>query len=131
MSTTSLILFYVGIGLLVAGIVVPGWDTNRLPKRAVKRRIYWTATAVAIPVLFIAGYRIFRVRSRSSRWRWSSWSGGRTSAHRTSRSAGRSGPRTRPTVGRTRLRGVRGRSRLNTLVVKQIDAADVEANKTA
>lgn len=55
MSTTSLILFYVGIGLLVVGIVVPGWDTNRLPKRAVKRRIYWTATAVAIPVLFVAG----------------------------------------------------------------------------
>jgi hypothetical protein len=26
-----------------------------MPKRAVKRRIYWTATAVAIPVLFVAG----------------------------------------------------------------------------
>lgn len=55
MSTTSLILFYVGLALLVVGLVVPGWDTSRLPKRAVKRRIYWTATAVAIPVLFVAG----------------------------------------------------------------------------
>ena len=55
MSTPSLILFYVAVALLVAGIVVPGWDTSRLPRRAVKRRIYWAATVVAIPLLFIAG----------------------------------------------------------------------------
>jgi hypothetical protein len=55
MSTTSLILFYVALAAMVVGIVVPGWDTSRMPKRAVKRRIYWTATAVAIPLLFVAG----------------------------------------------------------------------------
>jgi hypothetical protein len=55
MSTPSLILFYVAVALLVAAIVVPGWDTSRLPKRAVKRRIYWAATVIAIPLLFVAG----------------------------------------------------------------------------
>ncbi|MBJ7341611.1 hypothetical protein [Mycolicibacterium sp.] len=56
MSTLSLNLFYGGLVVLLVGLLLPGWDTATLPKRAVKRRIYWTATAVAIPVLFIAGW---------------------------------------------------------------------------
>lgn len=55
MSTTSLTLFYVAVAVLIAGLVVPGWDTDLTPKRAMKRRVYWTATVVAIPLLFIAG----------------------------------------------------------------------------
>ena len=55
MSTLSLSLFYAAMAILVIGIALPGWDTARTPKRAVKRRIYWTATAVAVPVLFVAG----------------------------------------------------------------------------
>jgi hypothetical protein len=56
MSTLSLYLFYGGVVILLVGLLVPGWDTASLPKRAVKRRIYWGATAVAIPVLFAAGW---------------------------------------------------------------------------
>jgi hypothetical protein len=52
----SLYLFYAGAAILVLGIVLPGWDTATLPKRTVKRRVYWTATVVAIPVLFAAGW---------------------------------------------------------------------------
>ena len=55
MSTLSLTLFYVGFAILLVGIALPGWDTARSPKRAVKRRIYWTALVIAIPVLFVAG----------------------------------------------------------------------------
>lgn len=55
MSTTSLTLFYASVAILFAGIVVPGWDTDRVPKRAMKRRVYWTATVVALPLLFVAG----------------------------------------------------------------------------
>lgn len=55
MSTLSLGLFYGGVAILLVGLLLPGWDTARAPKRATKRRIYWTATAVAIPVLFVAG----------------------------------------------------------------------------
>jgi hypothetical protein len=54
-STFSLGLFYGGVALLAAGLVVPGWNTARVSKRAMKRRIYWAATAVAVVVLFIAG----------------------------------------------------------------------------
>ena len=36
-------------------MLVPGWDAATKPKRAVKRYVYWTATAIAIPVLFAAG----------------------------------------------------------------------------
>jgi hypothetical protein len=55
MSPLSLTLFFVGVAILGVGLVVPGWDTDRMPKRAMKRRIYWSATVVAIPVLFVAG----------------------------------------------------------------------------
>lgn len=55
MSTLSLSLFFGGLGILLIGLVLPGWDTPRIPKRAMKRRVYWIATAVAIPVLFVAG----------------------------------------------------------------------------
>ena len=55
MTEQSLLLTLVGFAILLAGLVVPGWDTDRIPKRAMKRRIYWTATAVAIPVLFTSG----------------------------------------------------------------------------
>lgn len=55
MSTASLTLFYGSVAILLAGILIPGRATARLSKRAVKRRIYWTATAVAIPLLFVAG----------------------------------------------------------------------------
>jgi hypothetical protein len=54
-STVSLSLFFAGLAILLVGLVLPGWDTARTPKRAVKRRIYWTATIAAIPVLFVAG----------------------------------------------------------------------------
>lgn len=56
MSTLSFYLFCAGMAILFVGLLLPGWDTAALPKRAVKRRIYWTATAVAIPVLFVAGW---------------------------------------------------------------------------
>lgn len=52
----SLYLFYGGVAILVVGLLLPGWNTASIPKRAVKRRIYWTATAVAIIVLFAAGW---------------------------------------------------------------------------
>jgi uncharacterized membrane protein len=55
MSTLSLTLFYVGLAILLVGLLLPGWNTARASKRATKRRIYWTATAVAVPVLFVAG----------------------------------------------------------------------------
>jgi hypothetical protein len=55
-SNVSLYIFYAGVAILLVGLLLPGWDTAALPKRAVKRRIYWTATAVAIPVLFAAGW---------------------------------------------------------------------------
>jgi hypothetical protein len=55
-STLSITLFFGGLAILLVGILLPGWDTATLPKRAMKRRIYWTATAVAIAVLFAAGW---------------------------------------------------------------------------
>jgi hypothetical protein len=55
MSTLSLTLFYVGLAILLVGLLLPGWNTAGASKRATKRRIYWTATAVAVPVLFVAG----------------------------------------------------------------------------
>jgi hypothetical protein len=54
-STLSLSLFYGGVAILLVGLLLPGWDTATMPKRAVKRRIYWAATIIAIPVLFAAG----------------------------------------------------------------------------
>ncbi|MCW2730186.1 MAG: hypothetical protein JWR13_1002 [Mycobacterium sp.] len=60
MSTLSLSLFFCGLAILLVGLLLPGWDTATAPKRAVKRRIYWTATIVAIPVLFVAGWPDFQ-----------------------------------------------------------------------
>ncbi len=55
MSTPSLYLFLGGLAILLVGILLPGWDTAATAKRAMKRRIYWAATIIAIPVLFVAG----------------------------------------------------------------------------
>lgn len=55
MSTSSQILLVAALIVLLVGFALPGWDTARLPERAVKRRIYWTATTVGILLLFIAG----------------------------------------------------------------------------
>jgi hypothetical protein len=55
-STLSLSLFFVGLAILLVGMILPGWDTANRPKRAVKRRIYWGATIIALPVLFAAGW---------------------------------------------------------------------------
>ena len=56
MSTLSLSLFFAGLAILLVGLILPGWNTAALPKRAVKRRIHWGATIVALPVLFAAGW---------------------------------------------------------------------------
>ncbi|KAA0086869.1 hypothetical protein CIW52_02985 [Mycolicibacterium sp. P9-64] len=55
MSPLSLYVFYGAVAILLVGLLLPGWDTPRAPKRAVKRRIYWTATVVGAVVAFIAG----------------------------------------------------------------------------
>ena len=55
MSNLSLGFFFAGLAILLVGLALPGWDTAGAPKRAVKRRIYWTALVIAIPVLFVAG----------------------------------------------------------------------------
>jgi hypothetical protein len=55
MSTSSEILLVVALVVLLVGLALPGWDTARLPKRAVRRRIYWTATVIGIVLLFVAG----------------------------------------------------------------------------
>jgi uncharacterized membrane protein len=41
--------------VLLIGLALPGWDTARTPKRAVKRRIYWSATILGIIALVLAG----------------------------------------------------------------------------
>ena len=56
MSNPSLYLFCGGLAILLVGLLVPGWNTATLPRRAMKRRVYWGATALAIPVLFAAGW---------------------------------------------------------------------------
>jgi uncharacterized alpha/beta hydrolase family protein len=55
-SNLALTLFFVGLVILLVGLLLPGWNTAGSSKRATKRRIYWTATAIAIPVLFVAGW---------------------------------------------------------------------------
>ncbi|CAN3126887.1 hypothetical protein ACNUDN_03230 [Mycobacterium sp. smrl_JER01] len=55
MSTASWLLLGAGALALLLGAAVPGWDTAQLPKRAVKRRIYWTGTAVGVVLLFLGG----------------------------------------------------------------------------
>ena len=53
--TISELLLVAGAAFLVAGIVIPGWDTARLPRRAVKRRLYWTATGTGVILLVLGG----------------------------------------------------------------------------
>jgi hypothetical protein len=53
--TVSQILLIAGAVLLLAGIAVPGWDTARLPRRAVKRRIFWGGAVAGIVALFVGG----------------------------------------------------------------------------
>ena len=60
MSTWSQYLLIAAVVVLVAGYVVPGWDTAQLPKRAVKRRIYWTATLIGVVLLFLGGQPVLQ-----------------------------------------------------------------------
>lgn len=53
--TISEVLLIAGAAMLVAGIVVPGWDTAGLPRRAVKRRLYWAATGAGVVLLVLGG----------------------------------------------------------------------------
>ena len=53
--TFSEILLIVGAALVLAGMAAPGWDTARMDRRAVKRRIYWAGTGAGIVVLFLSG----------------------------------------------------------------------------
>lgn len=55
MTTTSEMLLIAGAAALVLGAALPGWDTARAPKRAVKRRIYWTGAASGAALLFAGG----------------------------------------------------------------------------
>lgn len=55
MTTLAWVLLGAGAIALVLGAAVPGWDTPALPKRAVKRRIYWAGTAAGIVLVFLAG----------------------------------------------------------------------------
>ena len=55
MSTVSLVLLAAGALALALGAAVPGWDTPQLPRRAVKRRIYWAGTVVGVILLFAGG----------------------------------------------------------------------------
>ncbi len=55
MTTLSWLLLGAGALALVLGAAIPGWDTPTLPKRAVKRRIYWAGTATGVVLLFLSG----------------------------------------------------------------------------
>lgn len=55
MSTVSLVLLAAGALALVLGAAVPGRATATMPKRAVKRRIYWTGTVVGVILVFLGG----------------------------------------------------------------------------
>ncbi len=55
MTTLSWVLLGAGVVALVLGAAVPGRDTPTAPKRAVKRRIYWTGTAAGVVLLFLSG----------------------------------------------------------------------------
>ncbi len=55
MSTLSWVLLGAGALALLLGAAVPGWDTPTVPKRAMKRRVYWTGTAVGVVLLFLGG----------------------------------------------------------------------------
>jgi hypothetical protein len=51
----SPVLLGAGALALVLGAAVPGWDTAELPKRAVKRRIYWAGAVLGAVLLFLGG----------------------------------------------------------------------------
>ncbi|MCV7151409.1 hypothetical protein [Mycolicibacterium pyrenivorans] len=55
MTTVSSVLLGTGALALLLAAAVPGWDTARLPKRAVKRRVYWAGTVVGAVLLFLGG----------------------------------------------------------------------------
>ncbi|PRC48070.1 hypothetical protein C6A85_81705, partial [Mycobacterium sp. ITM-2017-0098] len=55
MSTLSMVLLAAGALALVLGAAVPGRATATAPKRAVKRRIYWTGTVVGVILVFLGG----------------------------------------------------------------------------
>ena len=55
MTTTSTVLLSAGAVILLAAIVVPGWDTATLPKRVVKRRLYWAGAGFGALLLFLGG----------------------------------------------------------------------------
>lgn len=55
LASGEVALLVAGAAALLLGIVVPGWDTARLPRRAVKRRIYWTGTAAGVALLVLGG----------------------------------------------------------------------------
>ena len=55
MSTLSVVLLCAGALALALGAAIPGRATPTLPKRAVKRRIYWSGTVVGVILLFLGG----------------------------------------------------------------------------
>lgn len=55
MSTLSMVMLGAGALALALGAAIPGRDTPTAPKRAVKRRIYWTGTFVGVSLLFLGG----------------------------------------------------------------------------
>ncbi|MDA2891691.1 hypothetical protein PDG61_12270 [Mycolicibacterium sp. BiH015] len=55
MSTWSYVLLGAGAVALVLAAAVPSWDTPTLPKRAVKRRVYWVGTAAGVVLVFLGG----------------------------------------------------------------------------
>ncbi len=55
MTTLSQVLLGAGALALALAAAVPGWDTAHVPKRAVKRRIYWAGAAVGAVLLFLGG----------------------------------------------------------------------------
>jgi hypothetical protein len=54
-STTSTLLLICGAAALVLAAAIPGWDTATVPKRAMKRRVYWTGALVGAVLLFLGG----------------------------------------------------------------------------
>ncbi|MCV7369177.1 hypothetical protein CRI77_02065 [Mycolicibacterium duvalii] len=55
MDQASNVLLIAGAVALVLAAVVPGRDTAHLPARAVKRRIYWSGSAIGAALLFAGG----------------------------------------------------------------------------
>lgn len=55
MSTLALVLVAAGALALALGAAIPGRASATVSKRAAKRRIYWTGTAVGVILLFLGG----------------------------------------------------------------------------